>query len=45
MKKLIVLIVGILLFIALHCYTEQKFSNDPHKGVIEQITEWADNTT
>lgn len=41
MKKLIVLIVIILLFAALHCYTEQKFSNDPPKGVIEQIAEWA----
>lgn len=39
-KKLIILIIFVLLFGMLHCYTEWKFSNDPPKGVIEQLEEW-----
>lgn len=41
MKKLIVLIIVLLLFAALHCYTEDKFSDAPAKGMTEQIEEWA----
>lgn len=40
MKKLKKLIIFLLLFGILHCYTEWKFNNDPPKGVIEQIDEW-----
>jgi len=40
MKKLMVLIIIVLLFSLLHCYTEWKFNNDPPKRVIEQIDEW-----
>ncbi len=37
LKKLIILVIFVLLFIMLHRYTEWKFSNDPPKGVIEQL--------
>lgn len=40
-KKLIILIVLLLLFGMLHCYTERKFSDTPSKGMTEQIEEWA----
>lgn len=39
-KKLIVLIVVLILFGILHCYTEKKFSDTQPKGVTEQIEEW-----
>lgn len=39
-KKLIVLIVVLILFGMLHCYTEKKFSDTQPKGVTEQIEEW-----
>lgn len=41
MKKLLVLIIVLLLFAALHCYTENKFNDTPDKGMTEQIEEWA----
>lgn len=41
MKKLIALIIVLLLFSALHCYTEDKFNDTPNKGMTEQIEEWA----
>lgn len=41
MKKRIVLIIVLLLFVALHCYTEDKFSDAPVRGMTEQIEEWA----
>ncbi len=37
LKKLIILVIFVLLFIMLHRYTEWKFSNDPPKGIIEQL--------
>lgn len=40
-KVLIGIIVFVLLFAALHIYTERKFnSDDPPKGMIERIEEW-----
>ncbi|WP_312281061.1 hypothetical protein [Oscillibacter sp.] len=39
-KKLIVLIILVVLFGMLHRYTEEKFKNDPPKGVTEQLVEW-----
>ncbi|MGN6710807.1 hypothetical protein [Anaerocolumna jejuensis] len=39
-KRLIILIIFVLLFGMLHRYTEWKFSNDPPKGVIEQLEDW-----
>ena len=41
-KKFIILIVVILIFIAMHNYNEQKASGDPPKGMVEQLTEWAE---
>ena len=41
MKKQSVLVIVLLLFVLLHCYTEWKFDHDPPKGVIEQIEGWA----
>ncbi len=41
-KKLIILIIFVLLFGMLHRYTEEKFKNDPPKGVTEQLVEWID---
>lgn len=41
MKKLIVLIIVLLLFAALHCYTKDKFRDAPVRGMTEQIEEWA----
>lgn len=41
MKKLIALIIVLLLFAALHCYTEDKFNDTPNKGMTEQLEEWA----
>lgn len=41
MKKLIALIIVLLLFAGLHCYTEDKFNDTPNKGMTEQIEEWA----
>jgi hypothetical protein len=40
MKKVKKLIIFVLLFAMLHCYTEWKFSNAPPKGVTEQLAEW-----
>lgn len=42
-KVLLGIIVFVLLFAALHLYTEWKFDNDPPpKGLTEQLEEWAD---
>ena len=40
LKKLIVLIIVLLAFAVLHCYTEDQFSTPPAKGMTEQIEEW-----
>ena len=40
-KILITIIIFILLFAILHCYTEWRFNSDnPPKGVIDRIEEW-----
>lgn len=39
-KKLIILIIVLLAFAMLHCYTEDKFSTPQPKGMTEQIEEW-----
>lgn len=41
MKKLIVLMIVLLLFTALHCYTEDKFSDTATNRVTEQLVDWA----
>jgi len=40
MKKLFSLLVFVLLFGILHCYTEWKFNNEKPKGIIKQVNEW-----
>lgn len=40
-KKRIILIILLLFFGILHCYTERKFSNTPLKGVTKQLKEWS----
>ncbi len=42
-KILIGIMVFVLLFAALHFFTEWKFNgDDPPKGMIERIEEWVD---
>lgn len=45
MKKLIALIIVLLLFAALHCYTEDKFNDTPNKGMTEQISSASGSVT
>lgn len=40
MNKIKKLIIFLLLFGLIHCYTEYKFNNDPPKGVLERIEDW-----
>ena len=41
MKKLLALVLVVMLFLAFHWYTEQRFEETPAVGMMERLETWA----